>query len=97
MTGQRALIVLSAVRMVVAFALATAGRLDATLAEALARIDPMLATRMRSGVPVWMADRVLLPLLVRPVWLLPLALGLISAGGALTFSAQKSLGRTRLH
>ena len=96
MTGQRSLIVLSAVLLVVAFALATSGRIDVPLAEILGRIDPMLATRLRSALPDWMADRILLPLLVRPAWFLPLGLGLVCAGGALTFSAQKSLGRTRL-
>ncbi len=97
MTGQRSLIILAAVLLVVAFALATAGQIDAPLDELLARIDPALATRLRAALPDWMADRIVLPLLVRPAWLIPSALGLLCAGGALTFPAHKSIGRTRLH
>jgi hypothetical protein len=97
MRGQRSLIVLAALLLVLAFALATAGKGNVPLAELLGRIDPMLATRLRTAVPAWMADRILLPLLIRPAWLLPLALGLVCAGGAVTVAAPKSLGRTRLH
>jgi hypothetical protein len=33
-----------------------------------------------------MADGLLLPLLLRPAWMLPAALGLVSAGAALTLT-----------
>lgn len=96
MTWQRSLIVLSAVLIVVAFALATAGTGDVPLEEMLGRISPTLTTTLRSALPVWMADRMVRPLLMRPAWLIPLALALFCAGGAFTIPPRNSLGRTRL-
>ena len=96
MTWQRGLIVLSALFLVVAFALATAGPANLPLEQLLRRLSPGFASSLRSAFPAWMVDRIVLPLLVRPAWLVPLALGLLSAVGALTFPAGNSVGRTRI-
>ncbi len=95
MTCQRSLIVLSAMLLVVAFALAVAGPLDLPLEAMLRRISPELTASLRSGFPAWMAEHIVLPLLARPVWLVPLALGVVFAGGAMTFPPPKPIGRTR--
>lgn len=96
MTWQRSLIVLSAVLIVVAFALATAGPIDVPLELWLGRISPTLTTHIRSALPLWMGDRILWPLLTRPAWLVPLALGLCCAGGALTVPVKNPVRRRRL-
>ena len=80
--------VLSAVMLVGAVAVGTLGPPDMTLAEALARLDHdgFLAAEayVRLHVSNWLWDVPATALLVRPVWLLPAAAGLLLAGGALT-------------
>jgi hypothetical protein len=95
-TWQRSLIVLSAVLLIVAFALATAGPLDLPLELMLNRISPTFPTSLRAALPNWMADRIVLPLLLRPAWLVPLSVGLLCACAALTFPTGKPMGRTKL-
>ncbi len=88
---------LSAALLVVAFALATAGRPDASLGEMLSRISLTLPTTMRSFVSTWIADRVLLPLFIRPAWLLPLCFALVCGGWALSLpDGDRPIGRSRL-
>ena len=86
----RVFTVLAAVFLVGAVALATMLPPDMTLHEAMHAIDAIraddfqhtLATTL--GKTVW--DWVIAPLLLRPVWMMPLSLGLICVGGALTAS-----------
>lgn len=86
MIAHRILSILAAILLVGAFALASAETFDLALGDMLSAVDPMLPTRLRAALPVWMADGLLLPLLLRPAWVLPAALGLVSAGVALTLT-----------
>jgi hypothetical protein len=83
--AHRILSILAAILLVGAFALASADTFDLALGEMLSAVDPELPTKLRAALPAWMADD-LLPLLLRPAWVLPAALGLVSAGVALTIT-----------
>ena len=90
MIAVRALSLLAAVLLVGAFAIALLGPQDMTLADALQAFDAGGGARMQAlvGPGVW---RVLAaPLMVRPVWLPLAALGLVSAGVALTLNTGRS-------
>jgi len=84
--------VLAAVFLVASVALGTILPPDMSLHEALHAIDAARADDMQRaivntlGKGIWQA--VLVPLLMRPVWLGPLALGLISIGGAVSTRTQ---------
>jgi hypothetical protein len=84
--AHRILSIVAAVLLVGAFALASADTFDLALGDMLSTLDPALPTRLRAALPGWMADGLLLPLLLRPAWMLPAALGLVSAGVALTIT-----------
>jgi hypothetical protein len=79
--------------LVTAFALASLLRPSTTLAAAIAQLDHavLLAWQQaeRTGVAAWVAGHVVVPMLVRPVWLGPVAVGVVFLGVAL------SLGITR--
>jgi hypothetical protein len=97
----RVLAVLAAAFLVLAFALATLMPPPFTLAEALALIDPKLLYRLHESViGSWLARAwtlMFMPLLLRPVWLLPASLGLLCMGGALTAGSNKSVPRSHRH
>ncbi len=84
----RSFLVLAAILMVGAFALALLPSWDMSLREAIEGLDVNMPERLRSGVTSvfgpafwrWTLD----PLLQRPSWLMPAALGLICVGGAVT-------------
>ena len=82
------LAVLSAAMLVGAVAVGTLGPPDMTLAEALARLDHASLTAVegyvRTHLSDWLWDYPTTALLTRPVWLVPAAVGLVLAGGALT-------------
>ena len=86
----RVFTVLAAVFLVGAVALATMLPPDMTLHEAMHAIDAVKADDLQHklastlGKTIW--DWVIAPLLLRPVWMVPLSLGLICVGGALTAS-----------
>jgi hypothetical protein len=86
----RVFTVLAAVFLVGAVALATMLPPDMTLHEAMHAIDAIRADDFQHtlaatlGKTMW--DWVIAPLLLRPVWMMPLSLGLICVGGALTAS-----------
>ena len=80
--------VAAAVFLVAAFALATLGAADQTLGELLGDVDRSLvgATHgwlQQAGLG-WVWTHALLPLIVRPSWLVPAGLGLVCIGGAAT-------------
>jgi hypothetical protein len=87
---QRILAVLAASLLVGAVALAMLGPPDMPLGAALFLIDHDLVHAFQGGIQAhfdrWMWDDVVLPFLVRPVWLLPAFLGLVLAGVSLTLS-----------
>jgi hypothetical protein len=82
--------VLAAVFLVGAVALATMLSADMTLHEAIHAIDAAGADDLQHtlarifGKTLW--DWVIAPVLLRPVWMVPLSMGLICVGGALTAS-----------
>jgi hypothetical protein len=84
--------VLAAACLVGALALATLLPPEMTLHEAMHAIDAARADDFQHalagglGKALW--DAIAVPLLMRPVWLVPLCVGLICVGGALSSSFQ---------
>ena len=97
MTLARVLAVLSAVSLVAAFALATLLPRPLTLAQMVAMLDARLLYDAHEFVAnhlsAWLWAHLLLPLLLRPCWLMPAAAGLLFAGGAMTLGSRKSVSR----
>ena len=86
----RTFCVLAAILLVGAIAAATLSPLDTTLLQALHAMDPSLVTRVQArvtdiaGSALWL--NLIQPVLVRPVWLVPLCLGMVCVGGAISAS-----------
>jgi hypothetical protein len=84
----RSFLVVAACLLVIAFALAVLPDWEMSLREALAQIDADMPVRLQSaltrvmGAKFWRLAAE--PLLVRPSWLIPAALGLICLGAAVT-------------
>jgi hypothetical protein len=84
----RVFAVLAAALLVGSVALAALLPPEMSLREALTALDETWPEGLQHavlgtlGTGIW--DSVVVPLLVRPVWLLPVALGLICVGGAVT-------------
>jgi hypothetical protein len=95
----RVLAVLAAVTLVGAFAMATLLPQDMTLGQGLAELDPEILDGLRDGLAghgaAWVWSGLVMPLLLRPLWLVPTSLGLVFAGGAMTLGSRK--GVTRSH
>jgi len=91
--------ILSAVFLVSAFALATILPPDLALRDALAMLDHALPGRLQAGavanMPGWVWNVLALPLLLRPVWLLPAGLGVVCAGAAVTCASSGGTQRSR--
>jgi hypothetical protein len=96
-TLQRILAVISAILLVGSVALATLGPPSVPLGQLLLMVDHDLTDALRSGVEQylasWIWDDVAVPLLLRPAWLVPAALGLIFAGAAFSVPGRKPAGR----
>jgi uncharacterized protein (DUF2062 family) len=94
----RILAVFSAVLLVIAFALAVLLPPLTTLSLALSMFDhtALVAAQdaIRTNVSDWAWENLAVPFLVRPVWLLPAALGMIAAGAALTVSRRTGAPRS---
>ncbi len=95
----KVLAVLAAILLVGAIAVATLGPPDMTLGEGMRAIDALRLSVMehyvRTHLSNWVWDRPLTALLVRPIWLLPAALGLICAGASATAATRPSTSTTR--
>jgi len=95
---QRVLAVLSAVLLVSAVAVATLGAEPMTLGQAIGMYDNELVSTLQGWaerhIGTWVWSDVEVPLLVRPAWLLPAALGLICLGISLTLGTRKSAHRS---
>jgi hypothetical protein len=96
--AQRILAVLSAVLLVGSVALATVSPQMLTLGGALYQIDGSLPGGLHDWLwqhlGAWSWADVVLPLLLRPAWLMPASIGLICAGLALSLSNRKSARRS---
>ena len=95
----RILAVVAAVMLVGAVAAGTLGRPDLSLGEALASLDHLKLAAVQAYVhahwSAWLWDRPIRALLDRPVWLLPVAAGLLFAGGAMTAASMHKAPNSR--
>jgi hypothetical protein len=95
----RVMAVLAAILLVGAFALATVLPAGISLVEVLADTDHPALVWMKNfsalHLPGWVWDSVEVPLLVRPVWLLPAALGMIAVGCSITLGSRKRVVGSR--
>ena len=98
MIAQRILAVLAALMLVGAVALAMLGPPSVPLGQALFMLNHDLMDVLHSGVErhlsAWLWENIAMPLLLRPAWLVPAALGLICAGISLSLSTRKSARRS---
>jgi hypothetical protein len=96
---QRILAVLSAALLVGAVAVAMLAPPGMPLGQALLAIDRHILETMQSAVGrtvgPWLWTEVILPVLVRPAWLPPAALGLVCAGLSLTLPQGRRAERPR--
>lgn len=96
---RRVLAILAATLLVGTVALATLWSPDLPLGQALLALDDHFLVSLQSGVEHifthWMWAEVVLPVLVRPVWLVPAALGLICVGLSLTLPTGRRTERPR--
>lgn len=96
---RRILAVLAAALLVGTVAMATLAPADMLLGQALLAIDRNTVGGLQSWIESvsahWMWTDVVLPVLVRPVWLLPASLGLICAGLSLTLPHGRRAERSR--
>lgn len=94
----RALAVLSAASLVGAFTLATVLTPFESLAELLADWDHpwlvWLKGASEAHLPRWLWQDVMIPILLRPAWLLPTALGLVLLGFTVTIGSRKGVARS---
>lgn len=84
MLASRIFAVLAAAFLVVAFALAALAPDDLSLASGLELVDHDWLVWLPKHTVAWLWEWIERPLLVRPVWLLPAAFGLVCGGAALT-------------
>ncbi len=86
---------LSATSLVGAFTLATVLTPFESLAEVLADWDHpwlvWLKDLSEAHLPRWLWQDVMVPILLRPAWLLPTAVGLVLLGFAVTIGSRKSV------
>jgi hypothetical protein len=96
--AQRTLAVLSAILLVGAVALATLGPGTTSLGRALFQLDPNLPENLHGWLErtlgTWTWANVVLPMMLRPAWLLPASFGLICVGLSFSVSNRKSAHRS---
>jgi hypothetical protein len=84
---------------VAAFALATLEPPDLPLGSLLYSLDAgflnLLQAAIQRHLTPWLWDRVLVPVLIRPDWLLPAAGGILCAGGAASLALAGNPRSTR--
>ena len=95
---QRILAVLAAMLLVGAVALAMLGPPAVPLGQMLFLVDHDLMDVVHSFIGThlagWLWDYLIVPLMLRPAWLVPAALGLIFGGMSLSLSTRKSTHRS---
>jgi len=96
--AQRILAVLSAVLLVGAVALAMLGPPAVPLGQVLFMVDHDLMEAAHGFIGThlanWLWDYVAVPIMMRPAWLVPAALGLVAGGASLTLSSRKTTHRS---
>lgn len=97
--AQRILAVLAAVFLVSAVGLATLGPPDMELGQMLAVVHEGMPRALQSFLQqhlgAWAWEKVVVPLLVRPAWLIPAALGIVFGGLAVTAAPGRGAPRPR--
>ena len=95
----RILAVLAAILLVGAVGVAMLGPPEMPLGRAVFMLDHELLSTLRNAFrdrsTQWMWDDVLLPVLLRPAWLVPASFGLICAGASLTLASRQGHGPNR--
>jgi hypothetical protein len=90
--------VLAAMLLVGAVALAMLGPPGVPLGQALFMVDHDLMeavhTFIGTHMATWLWDYLVVPLMLRPAWLVPAALGLLCGGMSLSLSTRKSTHRS---
>jgi hypothetical protein len=96
--AQRILAVLAAMLLVGAVALAMLGPPGVPLGQVLFMIDHDLMnaahTFIGTHLATWLWDYLVVPLMLRPAWLVPAALGLLAGGMSLSLSIRKTTHRS---
>ncbi|WP_048862749.1 hypothetical protein [Acidisphaera rubrifaciens] len=81
---QRAFAVIAAVCLVGGIAIAMLLPVDAPLAQLIYAIDgdalDWVESGLRHALPAWAWTWIIMPLLIRPDWLLPISAGIVAAG-----------------
>lgn len=99
MIAQRILAVLSAILLVGAVALATLGPPSVPLGQVLFMIDHDLMESLHrligGGIAGWAWSDVIVPLMLRPAWLIPASAGILCGGAALSLTGRKPAVRSR--
>jgi hypothetical protein len=95
---QRILAVLSAALLVGAVALAMLGPPEVPLGQVLFMINHDLMEAVHGFVGThlasWLWDYLLVPVLVRPAWLVPATVGLVCGGASVSLSTRKPARRS---
>ena len=93
--ASRIFAILAAMCLVGALALGTSTPRGLTLGQALLTLDPNMLPWLKAHAAPWVWESLEVPLLIRPVWLVPAALGLVFAGAAATFNSALSSSSRR--
>jgi hypothetical protein len=95
---QRILAVLAAMLLVGAIALAMLGPPEVPLGQVLFLVDHDLMNAVHGFIGThlagWLWDYLIVPVMLRPAWLVPAALGLILGGMSLSLSTRKTTHRS---
>ncbi len=95
----RTFTVLAAILLVVTFGLIVLAPYDMPLVQGVTAFDPGLLGRVHDVVEHWLGNTVwavlITPVLARPVWLIPLSLGMVCVGVATTTNGPPATHRTR--
>ena len=94
----RIMAVIAAAFLVGAFAVATLLPADLSLRELLALVDRGWPMRLQAAIAdaaPWIWTNLVVPLLVRPAWLLPATLGVLCGGAAATLATTGKQQRPR--
>ncbi len=98
MIAARILAVISAMCFVLAFTLALMLAPETTLGEAFAilHLDWVAAVHdvAHESLSEWIWMNMAMPVLMRPVWLLPIGLALVAAGASVTVASRHSAARS---
>ena len=91
--------VLAAILLVVAFGLIVLAPYDLPLVQGVTALDPALVAGAHAWVVRWLGTAVwagaITPVLARPVWLIPLCLGMVCVGVATTTNVPPARHRKR--